>query len=166
VREKQRVEFEWVFRSTYPSVLRTTYLILHDRGRAEEITQDAFLRLCERWQGVVRVEHPQAWVRQVAIRAAIKQAKWRRVRMTSAPVDEPIVLDDLPDLDLARAVASLPAQQRAAVALFYLEDLPVEEVAQLLDVSTSTVKQHLHRARARLATLLSEATEGVPGDVD
>lgn len=86
--------------------------------------------------------------------------------MTSAPVAEPTVLDDLPDLDLARAVASLPAQQRAAVALFYLEDLPVEEVAQLLDVSTSTVKQHLHRARARLATLLSEATEGVPGDVD
>lgn len=166
MRDEQRVDFEWVFRSTYPSVLRTTYLILHDRGRAEEITQDAFLKLCERWRGVARVERPQAWVRTVAIRAAIRHARWRRLRLSSTPVDEPATEDDLPDVDLARAVASLPAQQRAAVALFYLEDLPVDEVARLLEVSPSTVKQHLHRARARLATLLSEVTEGVPGDVD
>jgi RNA polymerase sigma factor (sigma-70 family) len=166
VREAQRVEFEWVFRSTYPSVLRTTYLILHDRGRAEEVTQDAFLRLYERWQGVTRVDHPADWVRQVAIRSAIRQAKWSRLRFSDAPVDEPSAWDDLPDLDLARAITSLSPQQRAVVALFYLEDLPVDELAHLLDVSTSTVKQHLHRARARLATLLSEVTEEVPGDVD
>jgi RNA polymerase sigma factor (sigma-70 family) len=166
MRDAQRVEFEWVFRSTYPSVLRTTHLILHDRGRAEEVTQDAFLRLCERWQGVCRVEQPQAWVRTVATRAAIRQAKWRRLRLAPALVTEPTAMDELPDVDLARAVAALPTQQRAAVALFYLEDLPVEEVARILDVSTSTVKQHLHRARARLAAELSEVTEGVPGDVD
>ncbi len=52
------------------------------------------------------------------------------------------------------------------MALYYLEDLPVDEVATLLNVSTSTVKQHLHRARARLSTLLSETTEEVSGDVD
>ena len=45
MRTSQRIEYEWVFRSTYPSVLRTTFVILHDRGRAEEVTQDAFLRL-------------------------------------------------------------------------------------------------------------------------
>ena len=149
MRETQRVEFEWVFRSTYPSVLRTAFLVLHDRGRAEEVTQDAFLRLYERWQGVVRVDHPEAWVRQVAIRLAIKQAKRERTLRMVAQVDETGGRDRLPDVDLARAVASLPAQQRAAVALFYLEDRPVDEVAQLLGVSTSTAKQHLHRARAQ-----------------
>ena len=61
--------------------------------------------------------------------------------------------------DLARAVASLAPQQRAAVALHYLDDLPVEEVAHHLDVTASTVKQHLFRARSRLATLLSETVE-------
>jgi RNA polymerase sigma factor (sigma-70 family) len=105
-------------------------------------------------------------VRQVAIRRAIHQAKWMRHRMSPVAVDEPAVRDVLPDVDLARAIASLSPQQRAAVALFYLEDLPVDEVAHLLEVSTSTVKQHLHRARARLATLLSEVPEEVPGDVD
>jgi RNA polymerase sigma factor (sigma-70 family) len=164
VRDAQRVEFEWMFRSTYPSVLRTTYLILHDRGRAEEITQDAFLRLCEKWRGVVRIDQPAAWVRRVAVRAAIRQAKLSRLRFSAAPAEEPETWDGVPDVDLARAVASLPPQQRAAVALFYLEDLPVDEVAHLLEVSSSTVKQHLHRARARLATLLSEVPEEVTGD--
>jgi len=166
VREAQRVEFEWVFRSTYPSVLRTAYLILHDRGRAEEVTQDAFLRLCERWHGIIRIDHPEAWVRKVAIRSAIRQAKLSRLRFSSSSPEEPTAWDRLPDVDLARAISALPAQQRAAVALFYLEDRPVDEVASLLEVSTSTVKQHLHRARARLADLLAEQQEEVSGDVD
>ena len=164
--EAQRVEFEWVFRSTYPSVLRTTYLILHDRGRAEEVTQDAFLRLCERWRGVARVDLPGPWVRRVAVRAAIRQAKLHRLRFSPAAAEEPSIRDIEPDVDLARAIASLPPQQRAAVALYYLEDLPVDEVAHVLDVSASTVKQHLHRARARLATVLSEVVEEVARDVD
>jgi RNA polymerase sigma-70 factor (ECF subfamily) len=166
VRTSQRVEYEWVFRSTYPSVLRTTYLILHDRGRAEEVTQDAFLRLYERWGGVVRIDNPSAWVRKVAARAAVRQARLTRVRESGLPEAEVTARDRLPDVDLVRAVASLAPQQRAAVALFYLDDLPVEEVAHLLGVSTSTVKQHLRRGRARLAALLSESPEEVAHDVD
>jgi RNA polymerase sigma-70 factor (ECF subfamily) len=166
VRTSQRVEYEWVFRSTYPSVLRTTYLILHDRGHAEEVTQDAFLHLYERWGGVVHIDHPAAWVRKVAARAAVRQARQARVRGVTRPDEEATAWDHLPDVDLVRAVASLAPQQRAAVALYYLEDLPVEEVAHLLGVSASTVKQHLHRARARLATMLSEAPEEVAHDAD
>ena len=165
MRASQREDFEWVFRSTYPSVLRTTYLILHDRGRAEEVTQDAFLRLCERWRGVHRVELPEAWVRRVAVRAAIRSAQRTRLRSAPPPDAEQPTWDQLPDVDLARAVASLPPQQRAAVALHYLDDLPVEEVAHHLGVSTSTVKQHLFRARSRLAVMLAETVE-VAHDVD
>jgi RNA polymerase sigma-70 factor (ECF subfamily) len=102
----------------------------------------------------------------VAVRLAIKQAKRHRARPVVTLVDEAGAGDRLPDVDLARAVASLSAQQRAAVALFYLEDRPVDEVAQLLGVSTSTAKQHLHRARARLGELLAETKEEVPGDVN
>lgn len=166
VRDAARVEFEWVFRSAYPSVLRTVFVVLHDQGRAEEVTQDAFVRLYERWGGVARIEHPEAWVRKVAVRLAIKQAQRNRAQPAVVLADETGAVDQRPDVDLARAVASLPAQQRAAVALFYLEDRPVDEVAQLLGVSTSTAKQHLHRARSRLAELLAETKEEVPGDVN
>ena len=165
MRASERTEFEWIFRSTYPAVLRTTYLVLHDRGRAEEVTQDAFLRLCERWRSVQRVENPEAWVRRVAVRAAVRSAQRTRLRSAPLPDDDQPWWDDLPDVDLARAVASLAPQQRAAVALHYLDDLPVEEVAHHLGVTPSTVKQHLFRARARLATLLCEPVE-VIHDVD
>jgi len=165
VRATERTEFEWVFRSTYASVLRTTYLILHDRGRAEEVTQDAFLRLCERWRGVHSVEVPEAWVRRVAVRAAVRSAQRTRQRTGPPPEDDRPTWDELPDVDLARAIASLPPQQRAAVALHYLDDLSVEAVAQHLGVTASTVKQHLFRARARLASLLTEIVE-VTHDVD
>lgn len=164
MRGAERADFEWVFRSTYPSVLRTTFLILHDRGRAEEVTQDAFLRLCERWRGVHHVDNPEAWVRRVAVRAAIRSAQRTRQRSAPPRQDEPW-WDALPDVDLARAVASLAPQQRAAVALHYLDDLSVDEVAHHLGVTTSTVKQHLFRARSRLAALLSEPVE-VTHDVD
>jgi RNA polymerase sigma-70 factor (ECF subfamily) len=54
--------------------------------------------------------------------------------------------------------------QRAAVVLYYWEDRPVAEIARVLEVSESTVKQHLHRARHRLAELLEEEDEEVSGD--
>ena len=165
MRDAARMEFEWVFRSAYRSVLRTVFVVLHDRGRAEEVTQDAFMRLYQRWRGGVAIDNPEAWVRQVAVRLAIKRAR-RELTQLVVTLGEPTGAGDrLPDVDLARAVASLPAQQRAAVALFYLEDRPVNEVAQLLGVSTSTAKQHLHRARARLAELLAEKKDEVPGNV-
>ena len=62
--------------------------------------------------------------------------------------------DRLPDVDLLEAVAALPPRQRAAVALYYLEDRPVDEIADLMEVSVSTVKQHLFQARGRLGELL------------
>ena len=61
------------------------------------------------------------------------------------------------------AVAALAPMQRAAVVLYYWEDRPVAEIAELLGVSESTVKQHLHRGRARLASVLHEE---VSEDVD
>ena len=71
--------------------------------------------------------------------------------------------DRLPDLDLLAAVAALPPRQRAAVALYYLEDRPVDEIADLMEVSVSTVKQHLFQARGRLGELL---VGGVVGDAE
>jgi RNA polymerase sigma-70 factor (ECF subfamily) len=66
-----------------------------------------------------------------------------------------------PDVDLMRAVAQLPAQQRAAVVLFYFEDRPVAEIVDLLGCTESAAKVWLHRARRRLAELLQEEVEDV-----
>ena len=62
--------------------------------------------------------------------------------------------DRLPDLDLLKAIRALPPRQRAVVALYYLDDRPVDEIADLMEVSGSTVKQHLFQARGRLGRAL------------
>jgi DNA-directed RNA polymerase specialized sigma24 family protein len=64
--------YEWFFRSEFPAVLRMVFLILHDRGRSEDVTQEAFIQLLVHWRKVSRYERPEAWVRRVAIRQAIR----------------------------------------------------------------------------------------------
>jgi RNA polymerase sigma factor (sigma-70 family) len=164
--KRDQEEFERVFRSAYGAVLRTATLVLQDRGRAEEVTQDAFLRLYERRGGAVAIERPEAWVRRVAVRDAIRRAKRERVVPVMVLVDTPSPGDRLPDIDLLRAVGALPPKQRAAVALHYLEDLPFDQVAELMDVASATVRQHLFKARSQLAERLGETLEEVIGDAD
>jgi RNA polymerase sigma factor (sigma-70 family) len=163
MRTVERGEFEQVFRSSYPTVLRTAYLVLHDRGRAEEVTQDAFLRLYERWSQAVRYEHPVAWVRKVVVRDAIRRAERERRQLVTGVLADRGKNDHVPDIDLLDAVAALPPRQRAVVALYYLEDRPVDEIADLMEISGSTVKQHLFQARGRLGELL---VGGVVGDAE
>jgi RNA polymerase sigma-70 factor (ECF subfamily) len=108
----------------------------------------------------------------VALRKAQREAarSVRRVhaeRQAAVPEAAGPADAGLPDPALRAALATLPAMQRAVVALFYLEDRPMEEVADLLGCSTSTGFVHLHRARHRLAALLSEpVSEEVDGHVD
>jgi len=146
--------FSALFRAEFPSVLRVVQAIVGDRAVAQEVTQDAFVEALRRWPKVGAHERPGAWVRRVAIRRAVRV---RDRRIAEPSPDEPASgRGDAPaDLDLHRAVAALPRAQRAAVALFYLEDRPVAEVAELMGCSAATVKVHLHRARARLAQTLT-----------
>lgn len=156
MRSEARVEYEWLFRAAYPPVLRTVILIIRDVAQAEEVTQEAFLKLYENWRRVADYEKPEAWVRRVAIRLAVRHAQRERARASLERHGAETVDALLPDVDLARAVAALTPMQRAAVVLHYFEDQPVTEIARALRVSDSTIKQHLYRARSKLGQLLGD----------
>lgn len=150
--------FARFFRAEFPRVVRTVALIVRDQARAEDIAQDAFLRLHQHWGRVEAYERPDAWVRRVAIRMAVRglrrDALWTaiRARLVTAPPPEPAG----PDPDLAAAIARLPRSQRAAIVLHYYEDRPVAEIASLLGCTESTARVHLFHGRKRLAALLGE----------
>jgi RNA polymerase sigma factor (sigma-70 family) len=149
--------FDEVFASEFPSVERTVFLIVHDREMAKELTQDAFLALLRAWRKVSRYERPGSWVRRVAIRMAVRALQRREHRSRAehrAP--SPPEMATARDLDVWRAVGALPARQRAAVVLFYFEDRPVDELADILGCSPQTARVHLHRARHRLEGLLAD----------
>jgi RNA polymerase sigma-70 factor (ECF subfamily) len=140
-------------------VLRTVYLILGDRGRAEDVTQEAFIQLLAHWRKVSRYERPEAWVRRVAIRLAVRTARRDRVRAVLEREVPPSEERPPPDVDLADALRLLPLKQRACVLLFYFEDRPIAEVVDILGISDGAVKVHLHRARQRLSELLREEVD-------
>ena len=144
------------FKQEYPAIERAVLMIVRDRGRAEEIAQDAFVQLFSRWSKVERYERPGAWVRRVAIRMAVRAAKRDRMRAVIERAPRTEERDPIVDIDLAAAIRLLPPCQQAALVLFYLEDLPVAEVAQILGRAEVTVRSTLHRARHRLAQVLRE----------
>ncbi len=154
-------EYAWLFATEFRPVARTVYLIVHDRGRAEDITQDAFVELLRRWHRISRYDRPGAWVRRIAIRMAIRDAGRERRRAAAEVETEPPATTQPADIDLLRAVGSLPPMQRAAVVLYYFEDRPVAELADILACADATVRVHLSRGRRRLADLLSEELEAV-----
>jgi RNA polymerase sigma-70 factor (ECF subfamily) len=151
-------DFDSVFAAEYAPVLRTVFLICHDSQQAQDITQEAFVELLRHWDKVSRYERPGAWVRRVAIRKLVKALR-REVRRREAEgaFEVPTTLEPA-DVDVLRAVRALPLRQRTAVVLYYYEDRPLEEVAELLDCSRSTAAVHVHRARAKLGGLLQEVS--------
>jgi RNA polymerase sigma-70 factor (ECF subfamily) len=154
---QQAIDFADFFRAEFAAVTRTAYLVLHDRDAAEDVSQDAFTQLHLHWAKISRYDRPDAWVRRVAIRLAIRAARRQHILGTLLGRLEPPRPDERADLDLAAALLRLPAQQRAAVALHYYEDRPLAEVAQILNCSHATAKVHVFRARRRLAQLLGES---------
>ncbi len=153
------LEYAWFFRAEFPMVLRTVFLILGDRGKAEDVTQEAFIQLLSHWKKISRYERPDAWVRRVAIRLAVKAQRRERMREVLERDTSGPRVPNAPDVDLANALQQLPLKQRTCVLLFYYEDRPIAEIVDILGISEGSVKVHLHRARERLATLLGEEVD-------
>jgi RNA polymerase sigma factor (sigma-70 family) len=154
-------EYAWLFATEFRPVARTVFLIVHDRGRAEDITQDAFVELLQRWRKISRYDRPGAWVRRIAVRMAIREVRREGRRPALELEAAPPAGPEPPDEDLRRAILGLPPMQRAVVVLFYFEDRPTAELADILGCSDATVRVHLSRARKRLAEILGEELEVV-----
>jgi RNA polymerase sigma-70 factor (ECF subfamily) len=125
------------------------------RDDAEDVAQDAFLKLRENWDSVAGYDLPQAWVRRVAIRLALRRAERDRLRAVLDQEMRPAAVSHTFDPDLRRALDELPAHQRAAILLHHLEGRPVAELSDLFGCSEEVMKAWLHRARNRLAERLS-----------
>ena len=150
-------EFSAFFRRHHARVLRSTYVVVQDREAAQDLTQEAFLVTWRHWAKVSGYDRPDLWAERVSVRLAIRHATRARRRRTREPRDTDLVAHAPPaDLDLLRRIAALPASQRAAIVLFYLEDRPLAEVARVLGCSESTARVHVHRGRAKLATLIAQ----------
>ena len=148
-------EFTRFYREAYPSAVRLAWLLTHDHGAAEDIVQDAFVRLHPR---LATVEHPAAYLRSAIVNGCRDRARsagragagLRRLQLNSevSSTDRPCELLD--------AVARLPYKHRAVVALRYWADLPEAQIAEIIGVRPATVRSISVRALARLKKELPE----------
>jgi RNA polymerase sigma-70 factor (ECF subfamily) len=134
-----------------------------DVGVAEDVAQEALHATWQAWERDGGLQHPEAWVRRVIVNRAADRVRRtvherRALGMVGA---RPEAAEELPttDHEFWEAVRALPERQAQAVALHYLEDRPVAEIAEILGCATATVKVHLHRGRRALADALAPTEE-------
>ena len=134
--------------------------------RAEEIAQEALLRAHREWDRIGRYDKPGAWVRRVTINLATSNRRRRRSESTSpcngrarAAARRPPARRSTSSGPLVRA---LPRRQAAAVALHYLDDLSIAEIADALGCAEGTAKAHLHNAPPRARRPLRPAAGARP----
>lgn len=153
--------FDEFYQREYPKMLKLAYALSGNRWASEEIAQEGFLAAHRRWSKVSSYESPGSWVRRVVSNLAISFLR-RRVVETKALVKYTTgrteAIEQLPERDeeVWRAVRALPRRQAQAIALHYLLDLPLSEIATTLECAEGTVKAHLYAARTALAHRLGE----------
>ena len=146
----------------YPRLVGLLTVIGGSRPDAEEVAQEAFVRLLEHWPKVRRYQDPEGWVRTVAIRMLISRGRRRtsaetvvrRLAWRAQPTPPAIESDE----DLVAALATLPMAQRAVVVLHHAYDLSVDDIATRLRIPVGTVKSRLHQARRQIRPWLSTTT--------
>ena len=139
-----------LYRREQPAMLRLACLLVGDAAAAEELVQDAFVRVQAR---VLEVDEPGAYLRTTVVNQCLGHRRKRVVRERHRPDrPEPSAAPDLP-ADLSPvwlALQQLPERQRDAIVLRYYLDLPDAEIAALLGARVGTVASLIHRGLAGL----------------
>ena len=151
--------FEDFYVREFPAVVGLAYALSGSRSGAEDLAQEAFLAAHRGWDRVGGYDDPGVWVRRVVANLSVSAIRRRVVESKALARIELGQTPALPELsaesvEFWRAVRSLPRRQAQAIALRYLEDLPVAEVARVLGTAEGTVKKHLHEGRKKVVRLL------------
>lgn len=146
------------YNTHYGRVLGVVTMVTGSRAAAEDVVHEALARAWERGDSIEQLDR---WVLTVALNLA--RNRWRKIRreIGGRAVDRPVPAEDGQSVDLQRALRDLPGRQREVVVLYYLLDLPVAEVADLLGLSAGGVKHALFRARRSLAGALAVVDQEV-----
>jgi RNA polymerase sigma-70 factor, ECF subfamily len=150
-------DFERLYLDEWRSVLGLAVVLTGDRQAGEDLAQEAFTAAYRDWFRISQYDRPGAFVRRVVANKAVSRRRrlGTEQRLIAALRGRRHETGLPPDLDETWAIIRrLPARQAQVVALKYLEDLTLDEVAELLRISPDTAKTHLSRARSTLARQL------------
>jgi RNA polymerase sigma-70 factor (ECF subfamily) len=155
-------DLEALFRSHWPRAYRAAYLVVHDRGAAEDIAQEAFLAAVRALDSFDRRRPFGPWLHRIVVNRAID---WTRARSLRREVGDDALetTESRPETavgmpaNVTAALASLPPDQRAVIVLRYLLEYTPGEIARMLELPRGTVNSRLRRG---LDALQGRITEG------
>lgn len=154
---------ESLFQTEYWRMVGLAQLLVDDREEAEEVVQEAYTRLFASFRRIQDRDRALAYLRSIVLNRARNRLKRRRTARQRAHLLETDVLLADPQQSVAvdrqrvvAAIRQLPTRQADCVVLQYYLDCTEREIAATLGISAGSVKQHLSRARRRLATELGE----------
>ena len=125
---------------------------------AEDIMQNVFMKLWKHSKPFKDEEHIDKWLTIVCINES-KDCIKNPFRKRNVPIDEAVnisAMDKTENIDLLKAVMSLPTKERTMIHLFYYEDMSITDISDILKLKESAVKTRLFRARQKLKTLLGD----------
>ena len=159
--EREPPSFEAFFEDEKERLLRVLSVITGSRGEAEDLAQEAFTRVFERWEAVGQMEDPAGYLHRTAMN--LFRSQYRRAQIALRRVvslaPERDVFEAVEERDVAtQALARLTPRQRAALVLTEALDYSGEEAGRLLGVKASTVWALTHQAREAMKVTV-EATD-------
>jgi RNA polymerase sigma-70 factor, ECF subfamily len=145
------LDFETFFLERHVELFRALWLVTRNRQEAEEVMQDAFLRVWERWDRVATMSRPVGYLYRTAMNVFRSRARRAAVAIRRAvrllpPDDELAAVEEREDV--VRAMAPLTERQRASVVLVDMLGFTSEEAGELLGIRASTVRVLVGRGRA------------------
>lgn len=157
----ERQAFAVFFVEQYERLGKAMFLLTGDAREAEDLAQDAMVRICERWDRVGSMESPEGYLYRTAMnlyRGRLRRASVRlRRRISPSEVDPLQAVEDRGDL--GRLLRTLPSNQRDALVLVEWLDLSAEQAAAILDIKPGSVRARGSRAKAALRSARGEEEE-------
>lgn len=158
---------EELYAAHYRRLVRLSVLLVRDVESAEEVVQDAFVAMHDRWRSLQEPDKALAYLRQAVVNRSRSVLRHRGVRARHAEAT-PHAVPHLPGADedalvserrgaVLDALRALPTRQREVLALRYYADLSEAEIATTLGISRGAVKSHASRGAAALRHLLEDA---------
>ena len=155
--------FDAYFVRNYGRLVAELHSIVGSLADAEDAVQEAFARASVRWDRLRDYDHPDAWVRRVALNLAassLRRSRRKLVAYRRVGVPPPAPPPGEDTVVLAQALRRLRRRHREVLVLHYLAELSMEEMAGVLRIPVGTVKGRLFRARAALERELGGAFSG------
>ena len=150
-----------VYSDHYHCLVRLAWLLVQDVSTAEDVVQDSFVAMHTAWRRLRDSDRALAYLRQSVVDRSRSVRRHRAVAGRNAvqprsgpPGAEPSVLPSREHAAVARALRSLPARQREALALTYYGNLPEAQVASAMGLSQGAAKRHAARAIAALRVVV------------